>query len=213
MFAGTDVIDLFPSSLWIHEIDDCEPLNAHLLAAVKKLQADGHGYDRTDGGGWVSYTDLNEKDDFATLMEYVVAASEGVLHFLQYDFEHFYILDSWANMNGAGKAHTRHNHPNCVLSGVYYVQAPENGGDIIFHDPRPQTSIFVPAIKQPTPHNIAQRYIKPADGLMILFPAWLEHSTEINTSTDNRLSISFNIMISGGPARKGLATPLPNLKI
>ncbi|HAA92034.1 MAG: hypothetical protein CMM48_14265 [Rhodospirillaceae bacterium] len=213
MFAGTDVIDIFPTSVWIHEIGDCERLNDDIFAAVKKLQTQGHGYDRTDGGGWVSYTDLNEMDDFAPLMEYIVGAAQGVLNFLQYEFEHFYITDSWANLDDPGKAHTRHNHPNCVLSGVYYARTPENGGDIIFHDPRPQAGIFVPAIKQPTEHNIAQRYVQPAEGLLMMFPSWLEHSTELNTSAGDRLSISFNIMISGGPARKGLATGLPDEKI
>jgi uncharacterized protein (TIGR02466 family) len=213
MFAGTDVIDLFPSSVWLHEIENCDPLNADLLVAVKELQATGQGYSRTDGGGWVSGTDLNERDAFAPLTAYMISAAEGVLHFLQYEFEHFYICDCWANINGTGKAHPRHNHPNCILSGVYYVQTPPNGGDIIFHDPRPQAGIFVPAIKEATPHNIAQRFVEPAEGLMMLFPAWLEHSTEPNTSMGERLSISFNIMISGGPSRKGLATPLPSEKI
>jgi uncharacterized protein (TIGR02466 family) len=199
MFAGTDIVEFFPSCLWFHEIGDCDPLNQKLMNAVKQLQSDGHGHghDRSDGGGWTSRTDLLERDAFMPLSEYLIKASEGVLHYLRFKFDHFYVSECWANLNGAGQVHPRHNHPNSVLSGVYYVSAPEACGDIVFYDPRAQAGILHPAVKESTLQNSHRQVVPPADGLLILFPAWLEHSVEQNKSGKERLSISFNVMLTG----------------
>ena len=36
-------------------------------------------------------------------------------------------------------------------------------------------------------------FVKPKDGMMILFPSKLEHCVEINKSCDTRISLSFNL--------------------
>lgn len=197
MFAATEVVEVFPSCLWLHEIGDCAKLNDDLYAAVQDMKSAGAGNDRGDGGGWASATDLHERDAFAPLVEYLAAASEGALHFLRYKYDHFYISECWANLNGAGNDHARHHHPNALLSGVYYVRAPVNCGAINFYDPRPQASVLHPAVLESTPHNSHRREIGPGEGLLILFPSWLEHGVDRNESGADRLSISFNVMLTG----------------
>ena len=197
MFAGTEAIEVFPSCLWVHEIGNSEDLNTELKESVNAIMAAGGGRKRTDGGGWTSETDLHERDEFTRLTQYLVAASEGVLHFLRFNYEHFYISECWANLSGHDEDHPRHNHPNALLSGVYYVSAPEDCGAINFYDPRPQASVFYPSVKELTPHNSHRHEIRPNAGMLILFPSWLEHSVERNKSSTERLSISFNVMLSG----------------
>lgn len=39
--------------------------------------------------------------------------------------------------------------------------------------------------------------VEPHEGVLIVFPSWLEHSVKANESGADRLSFSFNIMLTG----------------
>ena len=41
--------------------------------------------------------------------------------------------------------------------------------------------------------NASQISIVPEEGLLVLFPSWLHHSVQANTSNEERIVISFNI--------------------
>jgi ectoine hydroxylase-related dioxygenase (phytanoyl-CoA dioxygenase family) len=77
---------------------------------------------------------------------------------------------------------------------------------INFHDPRPQTGIIRPPVTELTAYNVDQVVAKVAVGALILFPAWLPHSVDLNMSGANRVSVSFNAMSTGFAER--LAKPL-----
>ena len=83
----------------------------------------------------------------------------------------------WLNAMEPAQSTSRHSHDenNELLSGVYYVTAPRDSGDVVFHDDGSKTRIC------------------PLAGLMLLFPPDLPHSVEPNMSDDLRLSIAFNI--------------------
>ncbi|NEX15315.1 MAG: hypothetical protein C1943_01435 [Halochromatium sp.] len=86
-------------------------------------------------------------------------------------------LGFWINAMQPGQRTSRHSHEEHdeLLSGVYYVSAPADSGDILFHEPPFETRV------------------RPQPGLLLLFSPALEHSVEINRSTTQRLSIAFNI--------------------
>jgi uncharacterized protein (TIGR02466 family) len=101
-------------------------------------------------------------------------------------------LKFWVQNYTAGDYHKRHCHPTHDISGVYYVQANEYAGEIVFDNPNPH--IFT------TPHlntEIEQSKqffkVKPQKGLLILFPSYLIHQV---VSSDNkkclRTCIAFN---------------------
>ena len=41
--------------------------------------------------------------------------------------------------------------------------------------------------------------MRPEEGRMYVFPSWLEHGVEANQSDRDRVSISFNVLISERP--------------
>jgi len=86
----------------------------------------------------------------------------------------------WLNAMQPGQRTSRHSHEENdeLLSGVYYVSAEIDSGDILFHD-----------------HPFEIR-VTPRPGLMLLFPPELVHSVEPNRSPHLRLSVAFNF----GPA-------------
>jgi len=86
----------------------------------------------------------------------------------------------WINAMEPGQRTSRHSHEENdeLLSGVYYISAGADSGDILFHD---------------DPFEIR---VTPQPGLMLLFPPALVLSVEPNRSTHLRLSVAFNF----GPA-------------
>ena len=92
---------------------------------------------------------------------------------------------------------TPHNHPGSSLAGVYYFHTPEKSGDILLHDQRScctwENLNYEP--NDPQKQKTARTYhrIKPQEGLLIMFPGFLQHSVETNLSNQNRISIVFNV--------------------
>ena len=109
------------------------------------------------------------------------------------------LFNYWVNINGKGAYNVRHDHPQAHFSGVYYVQCPENSGEIIFDNPYGFTafdelSCYKDDFVQSTMEHKAIS-VTPTAGLLLIFPAHLEHSVAVNNSDEERISIGFNILV------------------
>lgn len=96
-------------------------------------------------------------------------------------------------INGKFASNSVHNHPNSILSGVYYLKAPENCGGIYFNDPRPASQMLIPPVTDFNLWTHPKVSYKPNVGTMLLFPSWLLHGVDMNMSDEVRIAISFNI--------------------
>ena len=83
---------------------------------------------------------------------------------------------------------------NNFLSGVYCVQSQAGADTINFHEPRNQTSIIRPPVTELTAENTDQVVVKVADGTLLIFPSWLQHSVDANSSGGESIGVGFNIM-------------------
>ena len=119
-----------------------------------------------------------------------------ILGFLRIGQEAFEITGCWATVLATGAMHRIHSHPNNFLSGVYYVRVHPGADTINFHDPRSQTRIIQPPVYELTAGNTDQVVVKVTNGNLLMFPSYLEHSVDTNTSSEERISISFNVMFS-----------------
>ena len=195
-FARAELMQLFPTCIWVHELREAEALNARLLPAIAALER-AHPLPGAPRNAWQSPDDLHHRPDFADFARLAIGAAHGVFTFLKCRFEEIYLTSCWANVNRAGYAHHDHTHPNNYLSGVYYAKAPAQSGGIVFADPRPQASVLAPAIEQTTPITANVHRVEPVAGRMILFHSWLPHSVEANQTDEERVSIAFNVMLHG----------------
>jgi hypothetical protein len=86
-------------------------------------------------------------------------------------------LGYWFNLMGPGHTTSLHTHEENeeLLSGVCYLQVPDNSGDIVF----------------PSGENTHR--LTPQTGDVYLFSPTLPHLVEKNCSGENRLSVAFNI--------------------
>ena len=140
--------------------------------------------------------ELHRRDDFCELVSCVDRGVTSILRFLRIGHDAFEITACWATVLTKGAAHNTHSHPNNLLSGVYYV-APTPGADRInFHDPRRQAGVIRPPVVELTAENTDQVVVRVRSGTLLIFPSWLEHSVDANPNETERISVSFNVMLS-----------------
>ena len=197
MFAKCEIKQFFPCCVWVHEVNGFQAMNERMARELHALRSSGTGHGGEDRP-WQSRGDLHRLEAFQPLARCMAAAAQGVLDFLACDYQRLAITNCWANVNRHGEAHTIHTHPNNVLSGVYYVRAPMNSGRIVFHDPRQQALVLIPKVTERTAFNAYRHRIDPAEGMLLVFPSWFQHEVESNQSDEERISVSFNVMLEGG---------------
>ena len=102
----------------------------------------------------------------------------------------------WANINPPGGMNRAHQHPNSLWSGVYYIKAPKNSGDLKIDDPRSSAAMCRPQQKEgEKPARLfRETHYEPIAGRCIMFPSWLMHCVDPNNSDDIRISVSFNFL-------------------
>ena len=187
---------LFPTVVWRAEIrpDAHRRINEEIVAKLAELRRETAA--PAAGHGWQSGHDLHQLDEFHELTESIGMTVRDVLEYLRIGEGAFEITGCWANVNAPGAAHGVHSHPNNLLSGVYYVRAPRGGDTINFHDPRSQAGILRPPVVELTADNTDQVVVRVGEGTLLLFPAWLAHSVDANRGDQDRISVSFNVMLS-----------------
>lgn len=96
------------------------------------------------------------------------------------------LTEMWGNINYPNSYNAAHTHGSSI-SGVFYLQVPKDSGNLVFCNPavRGDGRLF-------RPNNF---FVTPRPLACIMFPSWLEHYVEPNLSTNNRMSISFNMSI------------------
>ncbi|PSB41710.1 TIGR02466 family protein [Chamaesiphon polymorphus] len=188
--------DWFPTPVWCFEVENQQQLNQTLLREVyNEYQVDREGEKWSNVLGWHSKNDLHKRDSFAEFTQIISKNVLEVATFLNWDLQYFStnITTCWAIVNGKLASNSVHNHPNSILSGVYYLKVPENSGGLFFSDPRPASQMLIPPIGEFNLWTSPKVVYKPMVGTMLLFPSWLLHGVEMNMSEEVRISVSFNI--------------------
>ena len=189
----------FPTPVWASKIDNYIDTNEEIYKYIKKLQEeDKEGIIKSNIRGWHS-KDFNLKDaETQNFIKLISPKIEQVLNDMDWDSERQLtrITSMWAIVNKGGAANARHHHGNSSISAAYYVRAPKNCGDIVFYDPRPAPVYSHPRSNNPNSLNAMVNSITPSEGVLVLFPSYLDHSVNSNESEDERIVISFNINLT-----------------
>ena len=113
-----------------------------------------------------------------------------------FDIDNFKIQSAWFVENLKGHFNVKHNHPEAHLSGVYYLKAPKNCGDIVlFRDDKLVEYLDLYNYLEPNSDHYVNYSITPEKSKLIVFPAHLSHQVNPNQSDDARLCFGFNIKL------------------
>jgi len=106
-----------------------------------------------------------------------------------------YITQSWLNYTQKGGHHHRHNHPNSLVSGVFYFNANANDDSITFHRKIPPHFHF--QSNTTSPYDSAASTFPVETGDLVLFPSDLDHEVRTAPSYETRISLAFNTFFKG----------------
>lgn len=175
---------LFATPVWTKVLEGADTLNQQL--SIDGLQYQGN-------------------DFFELLYDSVAELKARTLDFINTDIKAspYFTRYSNATVSIQGRQNpvlplesdTPHWHPDKTLIGVYYVDVPENSGDILLHDPRgavEKTWCEPTAPEESKGSRIFYR-LTPKPGMLVFFPSYLVHSVETNLSNQTRLSIIIDV--------------------
>jgi len=187
----------FPTPIYIADIKH-PTLNQELERDIMAWANKDKGIRRTNVKGWHSTTNMANLPEYRKLVNMLFACQKTI-----YDQEHYesepYLGNMWANVNPPGGMNRAHQHPNSLWSGVYYIKAPKNCGNLKIDDPRSSAAMCRPRQKEgeKPPRLFREIQYEPIAGRCIMFPSWLMHCVDPNESNDIRISVSFNFLQKG----------------
>lgn len=98
------------------------------------------------------------------------------------------ISAAWSVRLHRGGFHLNHFHHQGWISSAYYIEVPDEVSDetarsgwLKFGEPR-----------FPTPGAVAERYVRPSPGRLVLFPSYMWHGTQAIHGSQPRLTIAFD---------------------
>ena len=179
----------FPTPIWYeHTSVNVEPIRS------KCLELQLQGFDnrvKSNRGGWQSRDIfLHEFAEFNELVSQLQVSIDAVFKTINSE-SGWYLDNAWININQRGDHNVRHFHPNCTLSGTFYVGTDELSGKIKFFEHHLRDHYPI----RPLNSNLFYNDVTytPKNGMLVLFPSWLAHEVEPSNSNFDRISISFNV--------------------
>ena len=117
------------------------------------------------------------------------------------------ITQSWINYIKSDQFHHKHNHPNSLISGVFYISADKEVDSITFHKAFLDEKIKLNTTKYNMFNSISCKFLVET-GNILLFPSSLIHGVEKKKDNSIRTSLSFNVFIKGTIGNKTNLTEL-----
>jgi len=141
--------------------------------------------------------DIECKNFREQVMAHCKNYTEQYLRFKPYEF---YLLNSWGMLHRPRDWSDAHHHRNSLISGVCYVQANENAGNLVFVN-APSNALFPSslclAVEEYNVHNSETYFFTPTNGMILLWPSQIEHRINQNLSDQDRYSVTFNFFVRG----------------
>jgi hypothetical protein len=199
---------IFATPLSIRTVAGAAALNTGLERAILARRQQYRGKQLSNIGGWQSLPDLLDWPEpevkqlaaEADLSVQQIWALPALLKGRRHNSPcPAYRAWGWANVNEPGDYNMLHMHPGCHLSIVYYVTPgtpiPDSGtnGRLELRDPRPVATYSA----MPGGAESGVILIGPEAGMMVTFPAWIEHAVHPFRGEGPRISIAINITFAG----------------
>lgn len=182
--------DLFPTRIWQARLERLSGQLPGWVEWVRRMRAEQpEPAGRTVRSGWNSRDmSILEQPVLAPLRRAVSLACASALAEMGRGGQ--FELQSWINLHDRGGFNFLHLHEGSLLSGSFYLKVPAGSGALVFRDPRP--GAIHGCIKGAVPNGHGDVRLTPSDGLLVLFPCWLEHYVEPHGSDEARICIAFN---------------------
>jgi len=105
------------------------------------------------------------------------------------------ITQSWLSVKTPGQRHIMHSHANSIISGVFYFNNNEETEGLTFIKTDVANTWQMVPLKNPNINNqfsFNEITLKVENNMLCLFPSYLAHKVQGNSTTHDRYSIAFN---------------------
>lgn len=192
---------IFPVLIQVSQHPEAEALNRKLMAEIDAIRA-ATPNGKPDGWSCDVYTTisnegyLHERPAFSDFSDFSLLCADyfSLVMGYSYDNKVLHINECWLNVYQEGHSQEIHNHLNHLITGVYYVKAPEGCASLIFHSPFYKTMIR-PEVTKSTVFNSMTVPYSPSAGELVIFDSTVKHSVAVNDTPGERISIAMNFTL------------------
>jgi uncharacterized protein (TIGR02466 family) len=201
----------FPLAIYYYDLDDHHSYTEIYLNRIHSMR-EKSGKQRTkETASWTgdvhNVDQLHNDPVFSWLTEQIEYHALIYLRSLGHDLTKvdLYVQRSWPVVACKGQYVGRHAHHNANLSAVYYVKVPKDGyaGQTRFYNEMRQNELsngigtnMTEGYSEYNPLNFQQANYDPCEGRLLLFPAKQSHDVAANATDEERVSISFDLIIT-----------------
>lgn len=201
--VANDVLLTYGTLILQRRLEAMLPHNQGLADYARKLKATEPGAVKSNTGGWHSDGNIFTRNEplIGALAQHLQVAIQQLsmvaMQITAPRVEFQASLFGWINVNGQGDYNNPHYHPGTTWSGVYYIrtgaEAPGKpmSGRIEFMDPRTRCEVGP---------NVAMGHagimrVAPEDGMLLMFPSYLEHYVHPYFGPGDRITLAFNSLV------------------
>ena len=184
--------NIFPVPIHIFDVNGFDGVKNELIDYAYNLKKEDEGVSISNYGGWQSsgFEIVNEDDVLHSFLINCLSDFPS----LKKSIDMF--VYGWINVNKPGDYNIKHTHPTSDLSGVLWVKAPENCGNIFFDSPlafqtHNEIESYTDKFKESNNYDHSY-YFTPTEGRILVFPSHLQHQVDENTIGE-RITASFNL--------------------
>jgi len=200
-----EIIGIFPTPIYTNKLDrEFTKKEINFFTKEKEKKLENVGNNSSDNNYILNSSELKNlkqeldeivKDYFKKVISIDEKASP-------------YITQSWLNWTSENEFHHRHSHSNSIVSGVLYIDVDEKQDKINFFK-NENCQIYIRE-KEPNIFNTNNVSLVVKNGLIVLFPSYLDHAVDVKKGNNVRISLAFNTFVKG---TIGLDKALTELKL
>jgi uncharacterized protein (TIGR02466 family) len=191
-----ELAQIFSTPVWMSVYPDYEEHKETFLSCVRNFKNNNLQENKSNVSGYHSPETLQTQEELRPLFQYVCEMAIQATQDLNFIDNNIFLTSAWVNFNDTRQCmNSEHVHGE-ILSGVFYLKVPPESGKLVISNPG-MNRLWggIQLVSQKNQFTGEMMKIEPEEGSIILFPSYLPHSVETNNHDDERISISFNLMV------------------
>ncbi len=192
-----ELLPIYSVPVWMSSLPDFEKQKETFLSCVRDFRKKNtQGTNKSNVAGYHSPETLQQEQQLRPIFEYACSMVMQAIEDLNFVQSDVFLTSAWVNFNDSRQCmNSQHTHGE-VFSGVFYLKVPPESGKLVLINPGMNTLWSgCSLIKEKNQFTGESIKIEPEEGSFLLFPSYLPHSVETNNHDDERISISFNVMV------------------
>jgi uncharacterized protein (TIGR02466 family) len=208
----------FPLAIYREDLTNAANHKRSMLEAIQDLEANGLEPRNFSNMAWTGdihgVERIHQDPRFDWIVSQVEAHTICYLDALGVDLNQLdlYIQRAWPIVSRPDQQVSEHCHNTAHISAVYYISVPNSGSDeagslIFFNDARVNEvcpglgSENTDLIADDNDLNLDYTAYPPIEGRLLIFPAKQRHAVAPNQSDGDRISLSFDIVLTAKPGQ------------